>query len=143
MQAGSMVRIMVGVRGLNGEGSHYPALSTVTSEHLGHVYVACRRTDKVIAGEYHVDISGWDDGNWGESIDNEVKKSNLVVTAWKYEPRTNYVFADGTRKEHWADFKLPWSNRGCAESHIGKALGLRGGGLNCPFSAAEGLDLFK
>jgi hypothetical protein len=107
------------------------------------LHIACHRIGYIFSHGYHVDISGWDDGNWGKSIDEQVKKCNLVVTSWQYEPGTDYVFTDGTHEEHWAAFTLPLSNGGCAESQIEKALGLRGGGLNCPFGAAEELDLFK
>jgi hypothetical protein len=133
----------VGVRDLNGEGSQHAPFTSASNEHLGHLHVACHRSDELVAHGYRVDISNWDDGNWGKSIQNAVKECKLALTGWQYEPGANLQFGDGTLADHWASFSLPLSNGGCAESKIEEALGLHGGGLDCPFGRSFELDVFK
>lgn len=88
------------MRDLNDEGSIHLPLTTKDSGYLGHIYVACRRSDEIVADGYQVDISNWDDGNWGKSIQSAVKDCNLVLTGWQYEPRTNLRFANGTSADY-------------------------------------------
>lgn len=113
------------------------------SQHLGYRHVSCSRDYNPFADGYTIHISGWDDGNWGKTIQNAVNECHLLMTSWKYYDDDSNTFNDGTKSQHKSTFNLPLSNGGCAESKIEKAMGLRGGGVNCVFGTAEELDMFK
>ncbi|KAF7556209.1 hypothetical protein G7Z17_g1603 [Cylindrodendrum hubeiense] len=118
------------------------------SHHLGHLHVACGRFEEVFSDRYEVYISNWDDGDWGKSILNGVNGCHLSPTGWKYEDAPSdgvspYTFTDSTNAQKWGKWSMVISNGGCAESKIEEALGLRAGGLDCPFGEWFELDLFK
>ncbi|KAI9856386.1 MAG: hypothetical protein M1813_009138 [Trichoglossum hirsutum] len=130
-----------GVRPLNDpKGTHDP-MTTVPSDHLGYTHIECRRTDGFLHEAYSINLSGWDDGQYGQTILNKVKECGLSSTAWKYEPGTDALFADGTRNDHWAAFNMVVSNGRCAESKIEEAMGLCGGVLDCPINARDYFEL--
>ncbi|KAH7124806.1 hypothetical protein B0J13DRAFT_646671 [Dactylonectria estremocensis] len=117
------------------------------SHHLGHLHVACSRFEELFADRYEVYISNWDDGDWGRSILHGVEGCHLSPTQWKYEDAPSdgvsaYTFSDGTDANKWGKWDMVVSNGGCAESKIEEALGLRAGGLDCPFNKWFELDLF-
>ncbi|KAI9762486.1 MAG: hypothetical protein M1840_001246 [Geoglossum simile] len=125
----------VGVRTLNDPKAVHDPINTGSGEHLGYTHVECKRDDNVVYNTFHINLSNWDDGNWGRSILEKVKECHLSPTEWKYEPGSDGEFADGTKSDHWASFHLVISNGGCAESKIEEAMGLRGGGLDCPINS--------
>ncbi|KAI1376488.1 hypothetical protein F4677DRAFT_79794 [Hypoxylon crocopeplum] len=133
----------VGVRDLNGNGNHHDPLTTDTTQHLGHRQVACNRPgSNPFADQYEVYISTWDDGDWGKTIQKAMGECHLSVTGWKYEDNNSHTFSDGRKNEKIAKFNTVLSNGGCIESKIEKAMGLHGGGLNCPYNRAEELNEF-
>jgi hypothetical protein len=121
-----------GVRQLSDTKAVHDPITTGSNEHLGYTHVACRRDFTPLADVYHIILSGWDDGQWGKSILNKVGECSLSPTSWQYEPGSDDTFADTTKNDHWAQFSMVLSNGGCAESKIEQAMGLKGGGLDCP-----------
>ncbi|XXH04601.1 hypothetical protein Hte_011018 [Hypoxylon texense] len=133
----------VGVRDLNGAGSNHDPMTTDSTQRLGHRQVACNRPgSNPFADNYELYIQSWDDGDWGKTIQKAMGECHLSVTGWKYEDNNSYTFADGTKNDKIAKFNTVLSNGGCIESKIEKAMGLRGGGLNCPYNRAEELNEF-
>lgn len=62
---------------------------------------------------------------------------HLSVTSWKYENYDGYKFADGSKSQKVAKFNTVLSNGGCLESKIESAVGLGGGGLDCPYNSVQ------
>ncbi|KPM35026.1 hypothetical protein AK830_g11540 [Neonectria ditissima] len=110
---------------------------------------ACQGLCEVVSGipgDFY--ISNWDDGDWGKSILHAVTGCHLSPSRWRYEDAPSdgvspHTFADGTQAQKWGKWNMVISNGGCAESKIEEALGLRAGGLDCPFDDWFELDLFK
>jgi hypothetical protein len=129
----------VGVHDINtkgpGDTSHddFPA----DNQHLGYMHLSCRRTDALIAWNYHFEfkLSNWDDGNWGKSIKAEADKCDRVLgtDSWKYEDDSSYTFADQSPSQKKGSYTLSLAiSEGCGEKAIEKVLGLKDGTVNCP-----------
>jgi hypothetical protein len=129
----------VGVHDINTKGPGDTAHDDfpIDNEHLGYMHLACRRTDALIALNYHFEfkLSNWDDGDWGKSIMHEANKCDRVLgtDSWKYEDENSYKFGDQSSANKQGSFTLSLaiSDR-CGEKAIEKVLGLKDGSVQCP-----------
>ncbi|XXH04960.1 hypothetical protein Hte_011384 [Hypoxylon texense] len=124
----------VGVRALNGAGSHHGGFPDDKNNHLGYRQVACQRTDNGKSDLWYgfrVEITDWDDGNYGRTIRDHAKKCGLL-SKWKYEDEPSFAFADGRKADKYASWRLPLliGDR-CGEKAIEAALGLQSGSVTC------------
>ncbi|KAF7551375.1 hypothetical protein G7Z17_g5044 [Cylindrodendrum hubeiense] len=124
-------------------------IGSTPSHHLGHIHVACRRWQESFWDRFEIYTSDWDDGNWGKSILESVKGCNLSPTKWRFEDApskdvSEHTFEDGTMAQKWAKWRMAIAvGAECAEGKIEEAIGLRGGGLDCPDGEWSELDMFK
>ncbi|KAF2872928.1 hypothetical protein BDV95DRAFT_568343 [Massariosphaeria phaeospora] len=126
----------VGFRAVNGDGSKHDPITD--AGFLGHRHVACQRKgSNPFADQYEIYISGWDDANYGKSIQSAMGACKLSVTSWKFEDFDGHGFADGSKSQKIAKFNTVLSNGGCIESKIEQALGLGAGGLDCPYNKVQ------
>lgn len=124
----------VGVRGLNGDGSHHGSFPDDKKTHLGYKQVSCQRTDNGKSDLWYafkVEVSNWDDGDYGRTIRDKAKKCG-VLSEWKYEDEQSYTFSDGRKADKYASWRLPLliGDR-CGEKAIESALGLQSGSVTC------------
>lgn len=72
----------------------------------------------------------------------------MFPTKWKYKEAPTdqlrpYTFSDRTEADKWVKWYMMCSTGKCVESKIEEVLGLRAGGLKCPFGEWFELDLFN
>ncbi|KAI9758934.1 MAG: hypothetical protein M1840_003623 [Geoglossum simile] len=119
-----------GVRDLNGEGNRHDPITDDTTQFLSYRNVACRWTSELLWEVFKVEISHWDDGNYGRSIRDNAKGCG-AVTEWKYEDEHDYAFPDGQRAEKWAQFRIGRQWNDCVQHAIESAVGLQRDTLSC------------
>ncbi|KAL6408486.1 Metalloproteases (zincins), catalytic [Ilyonectria robusta] len=125
-----------------------PGCKDSPSDHLGHLHVACRRFENIFSDRYEVYLNNWDDGDRGKSIRHGVEDCHMFPTKWKYKEAPTdqlrpYTFSDRTEADKWVKWYMMCSTGKCVESKIEEVLGLRAGGLKCPFGEWFELDLFN
>lgn len=124
----------VGVRDQNGSGAKHAKFPDGNKNHLGYRQVACQRTDNGKSDLWYgfkVEVTNWDDGNYGRSIRDRAKKCGLE-SQWKFEEEKDFAFKDGVKAEKYASWRLPLliGDR-CGEKAIEGALGLKEGSVTC------------
>lgn len=142
----------VGVRDINTIGPGNVNLDPFPNDkqHLGYMHLACMLTDSRGSWiyDFRLKISGWDDGDWGQSIMRELDRCETVRGAdyWTYEPEdlnNAYKFGDGSKAENQASWTLSFfiSDR-CGEKAIEKAMGLSDGSVICSRNGWREVDMF-
>lgn len=137
----------VGVRPVNGEGSNHPKFPD-SYDHLPSRQISCTTDHNIFYIPYSIQISLWDDGEEGQSI-NRMLEDGLTddVAKFRWKDPKGFYFRDGTQAEHRITWRMPhtsglWPGE-YPETELDKFFKLEPGSIRCEGGIWRDVPIFK